>query len=73
MPLKFDVTELDATSNFDRRARYGADTLPSVVFMSADGKVLGRVNKLIEPDDFLTIVNKATKQLPGAGPTASSK
>jgi thiol:disulfide interchange protein DsbD len=71
VPLKFDVTD-SSDINFDRRSRYKADTLPSVVFMSPDGKVLGRVNKMVEPEDMLPVIGKATKQLAG-GPTASSK
>ena len=55
MPLKFDVTK-DNDANTERKLRYDALTLPSVVFMSADGKVLGRVRKMMEPDDFLKIL-----------------
>jgi thioredoxin:protein disulfide reductase len=62
VPLKFDVTE-SSDENLERRGRYKADTLPSVVFMGTDGAVLGRVNKLIEPDEMMKIVGPATKKL----------
>ena len=62
VPLKFDVTE-DTSANAALKSRYGSDTLPSVVFMDADGNVLGRVRKMLEPDDFLKIVVPAAKKL----------
>jgi thiol:disulfide interchange protein DsbD len=70
VPLKFDVTDANDV-NFERRSRYGADTLPSVVFMATDGSVLGRVNKMVEPEDMLSILRPAAKKL-NPGPTASS-
>jgi len=60
--LKFDVTE-SSDANMERRSRYGADTLPSVVFMSAEGAVLGRVRKYIEPAEMLKVVVPAAKKL----------
>jgi thioredoxin:protein disulfide reductase len=69
VPLKFDVTE-SSDQNLERRSRYGADTLPSVVFMSTDGRVLGRIHKMVEPDEMLKVVVPAAKKL-GAGPTAA--
>jgi thiol:disulfide interchange protein len=68
VPLKFDVTE-SSDENLERRSRYKADTLPSVLFMGTDGAVLGRVNKLIEPDAMMKILGPATKKLT-ANPTA---
>ena len=72
VPLKFDVTD-SSDINFNRRSRYKADTLPSVVFMSADGKVLGRVNKMVEPEDMLPVIGKATKQLAAAPKPAATQ
>ena len=66
VPLKFDVTE-STDSNMERRARYGADTLPSVVFMSSDGTVLGRVREYIEADAMMKIITPATKKLAVSG------
>jgi len=73
VPLKFDVTD-SSDINFERRSRYKADTLPSVVFMTPNGKVIGRVNKLVEPDTLLSIVRPAVKKLANpTGPTASTR
>jgi len=69
IPLKFDVTEA-SDETLERRARYKADTLPSVVFMGPDGAVLGRVNKMMEPDEMMKILGPAMKKL-AANPTAS--
>lgn len=64
VPLKFDVTDTASDRNMERRTRYKADTLPSVVFMSADGKVLARVMKVMEPDALLnTIIVPAAGKL----------
>ena len=50
--------------------RYGADTLPSVVFLDAraretQGKlvVLGRLKKVVEPDRMMRILRPVVKQL----------
>jgi thioredoxin:protein disulfide reductase len=67
VPLKFDVTE-SSDQNLERRSRYGADTLPSVVFMSTDGTVLGRIHKMVEPDELLKVLVPAAKKL---APTAA--
>jgi thiol:disulfide interchange protein DsbD len=64
VPLKFDVTDTASDVNSERRARYKADTLPSVVFMSTDGRVLGRVMKMMDPESMLqTIVRPAASKL----------
>jgi thioredoxin:protein disulfide reductase len=62
VPLKFDVTE-DTDANDALRARYGAVTLPSVIFLDTKGRVLARVKKYLEPDRMLRVVRPAAKQL----------
>ena len=62
VPLKFDVTK-DNDANTEKKLRYDALTLPSVIFMSPDGKVLGRVRKMMEPDDFMKILGPAIQKL----------
>ena len=52
VPLKFDVTE-GSDQDLERKARYGAQTLPAVVYMAADGTVVGRINHMIDPDEML--------------------
>ncbi|MGE5185270.1 MAG: protein-disulfide reductase DsbD family protein [Acidobacteriota bacterium] len=48
------------------RKRYGADTWPHVVFMTAEGNVLGRVKHLIEPDEMMQIIEPAAKKIVSA-------
>jgi thioredoxin:protein disulfide reductase len=58
VPLKFDVTA-DTEVNAAAKARYGAETLPSVVFMDPDGTVLQRIRKETEADEMLEVVRRA--------------
>jgi thiol:disulfide interchange protein DsbD len=51
VPLKFDVSA-DTDQDSERRERYRALTLPSVLFLDADGAVLGRVDQ--STADYLT-------------------
>lgn len=62
VPLKFDVTD-STDANMETRGRYKANTLPAVVFMSVDGTVLGRVNKMMEPEEILEIIRPAASKL----------
>ena len=71
VPLKIDVTE-DSAANDEKKARYDSMTLPSVVFMAPDGTVLGRVRKMMEPDEMMPILRPAAKKL-NPGPTAAAK
>jgi len=62
VPLQFDVSE-GSDADMERRARYGAATLPAVVFMDTQGNVLGRVTDLLEPDEFLEVVRPAGRRV----------
>lgn len=62
VPLKFDVTD-DTEANDEKKARYDSMTLPSVIFMSPDGTVLGRVRKMMEPDEFMSVLRPASAKL----------
>ena len=62
VPLKLDVSEGD-TDAMEKRGRYGAPTLPAVVFLDTGGSVLGRVKNLIEPDAMLEVVRPAARRL----------
>jgi thiol:disulfide interchange protein DsbD len=66
VPLKFDVTE-DTTKNSRLKSRYDSRTLPSVVFLDADGNVLGRVRKMLKPNAMLKVVVPAGKKLAAHG------
>jgi thiol:disulfide interchange protein DsbD len=67
VPLKFDVSDGNATDLAHRKA-YGAQTLPAVVFLSIDGEIIGRVDKLTEPAAFLKQVQPAIDKLHAAAP-----
>jgi thioredoxin:protein disulfide reductase len=58
VPLKFDVTA-DNGANEALKERYGAMTLPAVVFLDPDGTVLRRIHKETEADEMLDIVKLA--------------
>jgi thiol:disulfide interchange protein DsbD len=58
VPLKFDVTK-DTAENSERKERYDAGTLPSVVFVGTDGTLLGKINKEVEPDEALQTIAPA--------------
>jgi thiol:disulfide interchange protein DsbD len=69
VPLKLDVTD-DTPRNDALRGTYGAATLPSVIFVDTQGRVLARVKKLLEPDAMMRVVWAAVKQL--AAPASAS-
>jgi thiol:disulfide interchange protein DsbD len=62
VPLKLDVTA-DTAANEALKEKYGAASLPSVIFQDAAGNELGRVEKMMEPDAMMRIVRPAVKQL----------
>jgi thiol:disulfide interchange protein DsbD len=72
VPLQFDVSKSDDT-DMERRARYGATTLPAVVFMDTKGNVLGRVKDLVKPEEFLRILRPAASQVTAATGLAPTK
>ena len=71
VPLKFDVTE-DTPANDARKEKYGQSTMPEVVLLDADGRVLARVNGLIGPDEFTKKLEEAEAARRGDGKTASA-
>jgi thiol:disulfide interchange protein DsbD len=59
VPLKFDVTEL-SDRNDALKARFGAMTLPSVLFVDPnDGTVYQRIRTELEPDAMLKVIEAA--------------
>jgi thiol:disulfide interchange protein DsbD len=62
VPLKFDVSNDDATST-ERRKRYKAGTLPAVIFLATDGHAVGRVEHMMEPDELKEILGPAIVKL----------
>jgi thiol:disulfide interchange protein DsbD len=61
VPLKFDVTA-GTDEDLARRTKYGAETLPAVLFLDTDGNVLQRVKKMTEVDEMRELVVQATKR-----------
>lgn len=60
--LKFDVTQ-DSDENNDKKARYGAQTLPAVLFIDpVDGTVLQRIRKEVEEAELLEIIRRAASR-----------
>lgn len=61
--LTIDATE-DSPASVDARARYGAATLPALVFVDGDGRVVGRVTQLLDPAALAAEVRGAAARLP---------
>jgi thiol:disulfide interchange protein DsbD len=55
VPLRFDVTA-DNAANDALKHKYGAETLPAVIFLDTEGNVLARIKKPTEPDDVIALV-----------------
>ena len=72
MPLKFDVSE-DDDASAQLKARYKAGTLPSVVYVAADRREVGRVDHMMEPDELAGVLGPAIVRLRSASPLASGE
>ena len=69
VPLKFDVS--DGTDRDDElKAKYGAGT-PTVVFATADGKILGRVKEYVGPGAFMKTLGPAADAVKAQRQTAT--
>jgi thiol:disulfide interchange protein len=66
VPLKFDVSA-DTAEDREREHRYGVPTLPGVVFISTDGRIVGRLSRApttqADHDALLTVVRSASTAL----------
>jgi thiol:disulfide interchange protein len=58
VPLKVDVSD-DSAASAAQRDRYRATTLPAVVFLTTDGRVVGRVTQVLDADALLRVVQAA--------------
>ena len=72
VPLKFDVTDVNADANIALQERYNAKTLPAVIFLSADGQELERISKAVGASELLKIVDKAEKARAARPPQTAS-
>lgn len=71
VPLKIDVSE-DSDATAARRDRYGVTSLPTVVFITTDGHVVGRVLRVLEADAVLRAVQAAADAVHQHMPDASA-
>jgi len=60
--LRFDVTD-DSDEVAEKRQRYGAATLPSLLFVGIDGSVFEQLSQLLEPAELLDMVRAASAKL----------
>jgi thiol:disulfide interchange protein DsbD len=72
VPLKFDVSDDNDVSS-ERRARYKAGTLPSVVYLSTEGHPVGRIDHMMEPDEIQSVLRPAIQKLRSGGTLASGE
>jgi thiol:disulfide interchange protein DsbD len=72
VPVQFDVSQ-GSDEDMALRARYGAETLPAVVFLDSEGKVLARVKDLVDEDCMLDLVQPAAKDARKAGSDKQAK
>lgn len=66
VPLKFDVSE-GTDADEERQERYGAETLPAVILLDADGNELGRIKEFVGPGTFKSLLDKADELRAGSG------
>lgn len=66
VPLKFDVSK-GTDEDEARQERYGALTLPAVIFVDANGNELGRVSQYVGPKPFLKVAKPAALVAKGQG------
>lgn len=62
VPLRFDVSELSDENNA-LKERYGAKTLPAVIFMDTQGNVVARLKDLVEVDEMLNVLAPAKQKV----------
>ncbi len=54
--IKVDTTHDDDPTIIDVKKRYGADTLPTVVLLDAEGKVVNTLHKAVKPEELLPLL-----------------
>jgi thiol:disulfide interchange protein DsbD len=62
VPLKLDVSK-GSDRDTELQTRYGAETLPAVIFLDADHHEIGRVDKYVGADDFNNVVDCSTREV----------
>ncbi|MGE0398856.1 MAG: protein-disulfide reductase DsbD family protein [Kofleriaceae bacterium] len=65
VPIQFDVSEFTDENNA-LKERYGAKTLPAVIFMDTQGNVVARLKDLVEVEEMLEILGPAKQKIRAA-------
>ena len=68
IPLKFDVTN-NTDEDEERKDRYKAKTLPTVVFLDSEGNRLAHVKRMMDADEMLKILRPAVRKLKASAQT----
>jgi thiol:disulfide interchange protein DsbD len=58
VPLKFDVSD-DNAGNDAHKAKYDAGNLPAVRYLTADGKPVGKIDRVVAPAEMMLIITPA--------------
>jgi thiol:disulfide interchange protein DsbD len=59
-PVKVDCTSDDDPAVAAAKKRWGADTLPTLVVVSPDGKLAKKIDHFVEGDELLRILSDAS-------------
>jgi thiol:disulfide interchange protein DsbD len=62
VPLKLDVSK-GTDQDTALQEKYGAETLPAVIFLDDQGHELGRVRQYVAPDDFHCVLDQAAEKV----------
>ncbi len=62
VPLKLDVSK-GSRRDTELQTRYGAQTLPAVIFLDTDGTELGRISEYVSADDFHSVLDPAASAI----------
>ncbi len=57
--VKVDCTSDDDPLVVDTKKRYGADTLPTVAILRADGTIATKINHVVSPDELTALLDQA--------------
>jgi thioredoxin:protein disulfide reductase len=72
VPLKFDVSD-DNELSAERRGRYKAGTLPAVVYLGTDGRTVARIDRMMEPDEIMPVLQAAVAKLRAGSTIAAAE
>jgi thiol:disulfide interchange protein DsbD len=62
VPIQFDVSDFTDENNA-LKERYGAKTLPAVIFLDTQGNVVARLKDLVEVEEMLEILGPAKRKV----------